>query len=103
MEKDYKVVELKFGSWELQHERHFLVEATLTAEDIRQKYNKCVEALKKDKSEKLFRDSEDFIIEYLESEYGWKYIVSDFVIHDKEERYGKIQDKDFNKVYLEEK
>lgn len=100
-EESYKVIELRLGSWDLQHERLFLVESTITIEEIRKKYNACIDALKKSKVNKS--NEEDFVLEYLEREYGWKRVVSDFVIHDKEERFDKIQDAEYNKVFLEEK
>jgi hypothetical protein len=101
--KEYKVIELRLGCWDLQRERLFLVESTITAEEVRKKYNKCIDALKKAKLDKPFHDEEDFVLRYLEEEYGWKRVISDIVIHDKKERYEKIQDKEYQKVYLEEK
>lgn len=102
-ELNYKIITLQLGKWDYQRERLFIVESTITAEEIRKKYNKCIAVLKKTKIDKPFQDEEDFILNYLEGEYGWKRIVSDFVIHDKKECFEKIQGKEFNKVYLEER
>lgn len=99
----YKVIELRLGNFDYQRERLFLVESSITEEEVRKKYNKCIDALKKTKLDKPFHDEEDFILAYLEEEYGWKKIVADFVIYDKDERFDKIQDQVYKKVYLEEK
>lgn len=98
---DYKIITLRLGNWDMQRDIQFKVEPTITAEKIREKYNKCIDTMKKEKIKHSCK--EDFIIQYLEQEYGWERLLSNYVIIDRDERFDKIQDSYFSKVYLEEK
>lgn len=98
---DYKIITLRLGNWDMKRDIQFKVEPTITAEEIREKYNKCIDIMKKEKIKYSWK--EDFIIQYLEQEYGWERLLSDYVIMDKDERFDKIQDSYFSKVYMEEK
>lgn len=97
----FKVVEVSFGSFDLMEQYLFLVPDITTAEEVRKKYNKCINKLKQNKHLVTPTEKEGFIMEYLQEEYGWKQLAPNFVVTDPCGSYGKIEDEQYEKVSLE--